>query len=69
MEAIVWGLRVISIEERIEEVIGLLANGEHYLNKHDVGYRRHNSLSQVTLYWKFQRKGVKESLSQLCIHN
>ena len=34
-EAIVWGLRVISTEEQIAEVIGLPAVGEHYRNEHD----------------------------------
>lgn len=34
-EATVWGLIVISTEEWIVEVTGLLSNGEHYLNEHD----------------------------------
>lgn len=34
-EAIVWRLRVISTEERISEVTGLPAVGEHYPNEHD----------------------------------
>ena len=34
-EASVWGLTVIAIEERIEEVIGLSTIGEHYLSSHD----------------------------------
>ena len=34
-EASVWGLIVVTIEEWIVEVIGLLAIGEHYPNIHD----------------------------------
>ena len=34
-EAIVWGLIVVSIEEKIVEVIGLPIVGEHYTNVHD----------------------------------
>ena len=34
-EVIVWGLRVISTEERISKVMGLPAVGEHYPNEHD----------------------------------
>ena len=35
-EASIWGLMVIATEERIAEVIGLPAIGEHYPSTHDV---------------------------------
>ena len=34
-EATIWRLRVVSIEETIEEVIGLSTIREHYPNEHD----------------------------------
>ena len=39
-EASFWGVRVITTEERIEEVTGLPTIGEHYPNEHDASSSR-----------------------------
>ena len=37
-EVTIWVIRVISIEDYIEEVLGILVVGEHYPNEHDTKF-------------------------------
>ena len=58
-ETLVWGLRVVPIEERIEKVTGLLAIGEHYPNEHDARSSRAQFTQQGDPQLDITKQGCK----------
>ena len=58
-EATVWGLRVITIKENIEEVIGLPKIGENYPNKHDARSSRAQFTRPCDPHLDISKQGCK----------
>lgn len=58
-EAIVWGSIVIATKDKIEEVIGLPANVEHYLNEHDARSLRAQLSQSGDLLLEISKQGCK----------
>ena len=58
-EASIWGLMVVTIEERIVEVIGLPTIREHYPSTHDVRSARAQFTRRTNPQMDITKKGCK----------
>lgn len=72
-EALVWGLKIIAIEERIVEVTTLPLQGEHYPNEHDarvvrVQFSQPNDPPIEITKHRYKRMSIPSSYKELEMH-